>query len=225
VFRFQRGPVFTQVLLADEINRALPKTQSALLEAMQERAVTFAGQQHLLPQPFFVLATQNPIEQAGTDPLPERSCTSLLLRIEVGYPSEAQEVAMVARTTHGALAAPPQVLDVASLLALQRLTKSRPSAMAWRTTRAWRDMAPVVGGGGCSPARALGGGTTRRPSPGDGGQGARPVAASSGRHTRRHCRHADARAGAPRAAQFEAEADGVGVADIVTALQRDVRPD
>ncbi|MDT1843158.1 AAA family ATPase, partial [Acinetobacter baumannii] len=71
VFRFQPGPVFTQVLLADEINRAPPKTQSALLEAMQERSVTFAGQTHKLPRPFFVLATQNPIEQAGTYLLPE----------------------------------------------------------------------------------------------------------------------------------------------------------
>ncbi|MBW8902273.1 MAG: AAA family ATPase [Massilia sp.] len=85
VFRFQRGPVFTQVLLADEINRAPPKTQSALLEAMQERSVTFAGQTHRLPQPFFVLATQNPIEQAGTYPLPEAQLDRFLLRdIEIG---------------------------------------------------------------------------------------------------------------------------------------------
>ena len=100
-FRFQQGPVFTQVLLADEINRAPPKTQSALLEAMQERAVTFAGQTHKLPKPFFVLATQNPIEQAGTYPLPEAQLDRFLLRIDVGYPSEVEEVAMVSATTHG----------------------------------------------------------------------------------------------------------------------------
>ena len=95
VFRFQQGPVFTQVLLADEINRAPPKTQSALLEAMQERAVTFAGQTHKLPRPFFVLATQNPIEQAGTYPLPEAQLDRFLLRIDVVYPTEDEEVLMV----------------------------------------------------------------------------------------------------------------------------------
>jgi MoxR-like ATPase len=97
VFRFQQGPVFTQVLLADEINRAPPKTQSALLEAMQERSVTFAGQTHKLPKPFFVLATQNPIEQAGTYPLPEAQLDRFLLRIDVGYPTEEEEIAMVSR--------------------------------------------------------------------------------------------------------------------------------
>eukprot|EP01038_Epipyxis_sp_PR26KG_P020357 gene20357-28825_t len=86
-FRFQQGPVFTQVLLADEINRAPPKTQSALLEAMQERAVTFAGQTHKLPKPFFVLATQNPIEQAGTYPLPEAQLDRLLFKVLVEYPT------------------------------------------------------------------------------------------------------------------------------------------
>src|SRR5450830_979358 len=94
VFRFQRGPVFTQVLLADEINRAPPKTQSALLEAMQERSVTFAGQTHALLRPFFVLATQNPIEQAGTYPLSEAQLDRFLLRIDVGYPTEDEEVRM-----------------------------------------------------------------------------------------------------------------------------------
>ncbi|MFB9291380.1 AAA family ATPase [Pseudoduganella plicata] len=122
-FRFQQGPVFTQVLLADEINRAPPKTQSALLEAMQERAVTFAGQTHELPRPFFVLATQNPIEQAGTYPLPEAQLDRFLLRIDVGYPSEDEEIAMVSNTTHGALQDAPAAMDVAALLRLQALVR------------------------------------------------------------------------------------------------------
>ena len=122
-FRFQPGPVFTQVLLADEINRAPPKTQSALLEAMQERAVTFAGETHALPQPFFVLATQNPIEQAGTYPLPEAQLDRFLLRIDVGYPSEDEEMAMVERTTHATQAPAVAALDAATLLRMQQLAR------------------------------------------------------------------------------------------------------
>ena len=122
-FRFQQGPVFTQILLADEINRAPPKTQSALLEAMQEHSVTFAGQTHRLPEPFFVLATQNPIEQSGTYPLPEAQLDRFLLRIEVVYPNEEDEMSMVSRTTHGALAQAQPVMDVASLLKLQALVR------------------------------------------------------------------------------------------------------
>jgi MoxR-like ATPase len=123
VFRFQQGPVFTQVLLADEINRAPPKTQSALLEAMQERAVTFAGQTHKLPRPFFVLATQNPIEQAGTYPLPEAQLDRFLLRIDVGYPTEDEEVLMVSRTTHAGLDDAEPAMDVQTLLRLQQLVR------------------------------------------------------------------------------------------------------
>ena len=91
-FRFQRGPLFAQIVLADEINRATPKTQSALLEAMQERSVTVAGTAHILDEPFFVLATQNPIEQEGTYPLPEAQLDRFLLRIHLGYPSMTDEV-------------------------------------------------------------------------------------------------------------------------------------
>jgi MoxR-like ATPase len=123
VFRFQQGPVFTQVLLADEINRAPPKTQSALLEAMQERAVTFAGTTHKLPRPFFVLATQNPIEQAGTYPLPEAQLDRFLLRIDVVYPTEDEEVLMVSRTTHAGLDDAEPAMDVATLLRLQQLVR------------------------------------------------------------------------------------------------------
>ncbi len=90
-FRFVRGPVFTQLLMADEINRASPRTQSALLQAMQERVVSVAGERHELPRPFHVLATQNPIEQEGTYPLPEAQLDRFLLEIDVGYPDRAAE--------------------------------------------------------------------------------------------------------------------------------------
>src|SRR5207244_3924500 len=90
-FEFRPGPIFTQILLADEINRATPKTQAALLEAMQERQVTVDGVTYPLPDPFFVLATQNPVELEGTFPLPEAQLDRFLLRVRIGYPSEADE--------------------------------------------------------------------------------------------------------------------------------------
>ena len=89
-FKFQRGPVFTNLLLADELNRTPPKTQSALLEAMQEHTISYAGTTHALPSPFFVLATQNPLEQAGTYPLPEAQLDRFLLHIRVDYPDESR---------------------------------------------------------------------------------------------------------------------------------------
>jgi MoxR-like ATPase len=97
--RVVRGPIFTQVLLADEINRAPAKTQSALLETMQEYQVTLEGQSHRLPQPFFVLATENPVETEGTYPLPEAQLDRFLFKIEIGYPTPAEEAAIVVRTT------------------------------------------------------------------------------------------------------------------------------
>lgn len=98
-FKFIKGPVFANIVLADEINRTPPKTQAALLEAMQERAVTIAGQQHKLPQPYFVLATQNPIEQEGTYPLPEAQLDRFMFAIKLGYPSVDEEVNIVKSTT------------------------------------------------------------------------------------------------------------------------------
>jgi MoxR-like ATPase len=98
-FEFRRGPLFTQVLLADEINRATPKTQSALLEAMQERQVTVDGTTHQLPVPFFVLATQNPVELEGTFPLPEAQLDRFLLRVRIGYPDERQEERILQTTS------------------------------------------------------------------------------------------------------------------------------
>ena len=99
VFKFVRGPLFANVVLADEINRAPPKTQAALLQAMQEHAVTAAGQTHRLAEPFFVLATQNPIEQEGTYPLPEAQLDRFMMQLTVGYPSKDEEERIVAATT------------------------------------------------------------------------------------------------------------------------------
>jgi MoxR-like ATPase len=98
-FRFLKGPIFANVILADEINRTPPKTQAALLEAMQEHQVTVGGQKHLLTEPFFVLATQNPIEQEGTYPLPEAQLDRFMFHVHVDYPSEAEELLIVKRTT------------------------------------------------------------------------------------------------------------------------------
>lgn len=122
-FKFQPGPVFTHLLLADELNRTPPKTQAALLEAMQERTVSYAGVTHALPSPFFVLATQNPLEQAGTYPLPEAQLDRFLLHVRVDYPSEAEERAILQHTTGGVQAGVPQVLTGEALLALQALVR------------------------------------------------------------------------------------------------------
>jgi MoxR-like ATPase len=122
-FAFQRGPIFAQMVLADEINRATPKTQSALLEAMQERRVTVAGTTHDLPAPFFVLATQNPIEQEGTYPLPEAQLDRFFFKLQVGYASREEMGEIIARTT-GALAATVEpVLDAKAILEHQRLVR------------------------------------------------------------------------------------------------------
>ena len=126
VFRFVKGPVFANVVLADEINRTPPKTQAALLQAMQEHAVTAAGQTYPLPEPFFVLATQNPIEQEGTYPLPEAQLDRFMLELRVRYPSRADEERIVIETTgdpRGPIAA---VLSGEDLLAMQQLVRRIP---------------------------------------------------------------------------------------------------
>ena len=122
-FKFQRGPVFTNLLLADELNRTPPKTQSALLEAMQERTISYAGTTHALPSPFFVLATQNPLEQAGTYPLPEAQLDRFLLHIRVDYPDEGEERAILAQTTGGSEARIGAVMNGEDVLALQKLVR------------------------------------------------------------------------------------------------------
>ncbi|MEM9302722.1 MAG: MoxR family ATPase, partial [Pseudomonadota bacterium] len=118
-FQFEPGPIFTQVLLTDEINRAPPKTQAALLEAMQEHAVTYAGETRALPEPFFVLATQNPLEQAGTYPLPEAELDRFLLMVRVPYPTEDEEIEVLRRTTGAPGAMPEPVMTAAEVMALQ----------------------------------------------------------------------------------------------------------
>lgn len=123
-FKFQKGPVFTNILLADEINRTPPKTQAALLEAMQEKSVSYGGESHALPKPFFVLATQNPVEQAGTYPLPEAQLDRFLMFIRVGYPTQAEEVEILKRTTGNAESTLTRVLKGEELLVLQQLVRS-----------------------------------------------------------------------------------------------------
>jgi MoxR-like ATPase len=126
VFRFVKGPVFANVVLADEINRTPPKTQAALLQAMQEHAVTAAGQTYPLPEPFFVLATQNPIEQEGTYPLPEAQLDRFMLELRVRYPSRADEERIVIETTGDPRPAVSPVLSGEDLLAMQQLVRRIP---------------------------------------------------------------------------------------------------
>jgi len=125
-FRFIKGPIFGQLLMADEINRASPRTQSALLQAMQEHRVAVAGEVYPLPAPFHVLATQNPIEQEGTYPLPEAQLDRFLLEVEVGYPDEAAERAMLLATTGAREAKPEPTLTGPELIAAQALIRRIP---------------------------------------------------------------------------------------------------
>src|SRR5919205_342489 len=126
IFKFAKGPIFANVVLADEINRAPPKTQAALLQAMQEHAVTAAGQTHRLPEPFFVLATQNPIEQEGTYPLPEAQLDRFMMELRIQYPTQSEEEAIVEQTTGTSRAPIHPVLDAQSVLAMQSLVRRIP---------------------------------------------------------------------------------------------------
>ncbi len=125
-FRFIKGPVFCQLLMADEINRASPRTQSALLQAMQEHAVTAAGERYPLPAPFHVLATQNPIEQEGTYPLPEAQLDRFFMQVNVDYPEEADERQILIETTGIDAAVADQVMDGHQLIAAQKLVRQIP---------------------------------------------------------------------------------------------------
>ncbi|MCX7046802.1 MAG: AAA family ATPase [Candidatus Sumerlaeota bacterium] len=122
-FKFIKGPIFANLLLADEINRTPPKTQSALLEAMQEYHVTSGGTTYDLPQPFFVLATQNPLEQEGTYPLPEAQLDRFMFMIMIGYPSEAEEIDIVKTTTRDEVGTPRRILDGRQIMGLQRIVR------------------------------------------------------------------------------------------------------
>ncbi len=125
-FRFVKGPVFAGIVLADEINRTPPKTQAALLEAMQEHAVTVAGTTYPLPEPFFVLATQNPIEQEGTYPLPEAQLDRFMFNVRLDYPSFEEEVDIVRQTTADRTAEPQQLLTADEILAFQQAIRRMP---------------------------------------------------------------------------------------------------
>jgi MoxR-like ATPase len=127
-FAFQKGPVFAHILLADEINRATPKTQSALLEAMQERSVTIGGQSHTLPSPFFVMATQNPLEMEGTYPLPEAQLDRFMFKLHVPFPSRADLHEIVARTVREAETEVGAVLSGEEILEIRKLALGLPIA-------------------------------------------------------------------------------------------------
>jgi MoxR-like ATPase len=146
--RFVKGPIFANVILADEINRTPPKTQAALLEAMQERQVTVGGVQHKLPDPFFVLATQNPIEQEGTYPLPEAQLDRFMFNIRISYPTADEELEIVRRTTASTRGTPEAVLAAADITQVQTLVRSAPVAdhvirYALRLVRATRVSEPL----------------------------------------------------------------------------------
>jgi MoxR-like ATPase len=222
LFRFVRGPVFANVVLADEINRTPPKTQAALLQAMQERAVTAAGETMRLDRPFFVLATQNPIEQEGTYPLPEAQLDRFMLELRIGYPTRAEEEQIAMQTTGASEPTVRPVLSGAELVELQRLVRrvpAPPSLVSYavrlaRATRPEDEAAPEL--------------TRRYVSWGAGPRasqylvlGAKARAALAGRGMPDL---EDVRAVAPSVLRhrvvpsFQAEADGRSAADLVAEL-------
>ena len=127
-FKFNKGPLFSNIVLADEINRTPPKTQAALLEAMQERSVTVSGHKYILPKPFFVLATQNPIEQEGTYPLPEAQLDRFMFNIPLDYPSYEEELQVVKETTSNKVADLKHIVTAEQIIAYQELIKRIPIA-------------------------------------------------------------------------------------------------
>jgi len=151
-FRFIKGPLFAHIVLADEINRAPPKTQSALLQAMQEYKVTYGGETFPLPMPFFVLATQNPIEQEGTYPLPEAQLDRFMFTIHIGYPAHGEEIDIVKNTTSAYEVELKKVIDARDFMALQKVVRKMPVAddVIEQTvrlvglTRPAADMSPAV---------------------------------------------------------------------------------
>lgn len=220
-FRFQPGPVFTSLLLADELNRTPPKTQAALLEAMQERTVSYASVTHALPRPFFVLATQNPLEQAGTYPLPEAQLDRFLLLIRVGYPEESEEEAIIARTTGTGDTPVPRVMGADEVLALQALARDvhlGPDLLRW-ITRLVRATRP----GAAAPAAV-----TQYVRWGAGPRAGQSLALAAKARALIHGRLAATREDVTALAapvlrhrlllSFAAEADGRGADDVVAAV-------
>ncbi|MGX5203103.1 AAA family ATPase [Aliikangiella sp. IMCC44632] len=147
-FKFQQGPVFTNILLADEINRTPPKTQAALLEAMQEKRVSYAGTTYPLAKPFFVLATQNPVEQSGTYPLPEAQLDRFLMLVKVDYPSQAEEIEILKRTTSSNSQTIQPLLNCDEIIKLQSLVKEVEisDAMVAYTAQIIRETRPAQSG-------------------------------------------------------------------------------
>jgi MoxR-like ATPase len=229
-FRFVRGPIFTNILLADEINRTPPRTQAALLEAMQEHHVTTAGQTLALPEPFFVLATQNPIEQEGTYPLPEAQLDRFLFDVRIRYPSAEDEVSVLRATTGLEEQPLTPVLDAEEAMGLQRLTRAVPAAepllrYAAAIARATRP-GEVGGGAPDSVTRYVRWGAGPR-----GGQalvlGAKAHAVLAGRQVAspddiRRVTHPVLRHRV--LLNYAAEADGVTVEQVIDAVLASVRP-
>jgi len=227
-FRFVQGPIFTNILLADEINRTPPKTQAALLEAMQERQVTVGRETYDLPIPFFCIATQNPIEQEGTYPLPEAQLDRFMFNIKIGYPTAAEEEQILTVTTRGETPSVNKVLTSRAIMNIQKLVSSvavnpfviRYATRIVRATRPKEDSAPeyvrelVDWGAGPRAGQNL-------------IAGAKALAAMDGRFSvdpgdiRRIAlpvlRHRIA-------ANFQAQAEGMTTDDIVTRLLEDVQP-
>ena len=230
-FRFVRGPVFANIVLADEINRAPPRTQAALLEAMQEHRVTAAGETMRLPEPFFVLATQNPIEQEGTYPLPEAQLDRFLFDIRIGYPNEEEEVGILRSTTGATEVALAPVLDAEQTAALQRLTRELPAAdpilrYAAALARATR---PPADNGKSAPAPDL---VKRYVRWGAGPRAGQALVLGAKAHALLSGRAAVSPDDVRRVAQpvlrhrvlpnFAADADGVSAEQIVAAVVRQV---
>lgn len=225
-FRFVPGPVFANIVLADEINRTPPKTQAALLEAMQERQVTVGGKRHPLPDPFFVLATQNPLDQEGTYPLPEAQMDRFLLQIDVGYPSREDELAIATEAGLALESEIEAVIDGAMLSRFQRFVAQLPMATvvadyAVRITRATRPDAPDA-----APA------VRRYVRWGAGPRASRHLVlaakASAAMQGRAQATAADVAEIAPAVlrhrvrANFAAEADGIAVAKLLDEVIRAV---
>ena len=225
-FELSKGPIFGQLVLADEINRATPKTQSALLEAMAEKSVTIAGTRHALEEPFFVLATENPIEMEGTYPLPEAQLDRFLFKINVPQPDEDTLVRIFERTTGNTEEDVPRVIDGAGLLALRREVREVPVAepLSRWVARLVRASDPALAGCAPSAKKLLRYGAGVR-----GGQSmllaAKAMALLSGRS---HVSFAELRRVATPALRhriipsFEAEADGVAPDSILEKLLAEV---
>ena len=226
-FRFVKGPLFANIILADEVNRTPPKTQAALLQAMQEKEVTAGGQTHELPHPFLVFATQNPIEQEGTYPLPEAQLDRFMLSIHVGYPTAAEEALIVKSTTSAANPELREVLGGEEILSFQQLVRRVPvsdrlASFAVELARASRPADPSAGefvkewvewGAGPRASQYL-------------VLGAKARALLAGRFA---VAEEDVRALAPAVLRhrcvlnFRAEAEGISADDVVQRILREVR--